>query len=174
MYALPTKEQLLKKLNEGGNSLFSPNLSFQHFGFVALSHFRQQTWCVGYMILVMQSLWLCQFCWSLSENSAKVHMQSYVSAATPVILYINGLFITRELGVDWWNLPFPSLPTYLKDIPIYYQCICLLQKEILQFESLCDTREFVTFVLITDTNEWMVKGSFSFMYIKWSAPFIVK
>lgn len=51
------------------------------------------------------------------------------------------------------SLPFPSLPTYLKDIPIYYQCICLLQKEILQFESLCDTREFVTFVLITDTNE---------------------
>ncbi|XP_030522038.1 accelerated cell death 11 [Rhodamnia argentea] len=52
MYALPTKAQLLKKLNE-------------------------------------------------DENSAKTHMQDYVVASEPVILYINKLFLSRELGIDW-------------------------------------------------------------------------
>lgn len=52
MYALPTKAQLLKKLNE-------------------------------------------------DENSAKTHMRDYVVASEPVILYINRLFLSRELGIDW-------------------------------------------------------------------------
>ncbi|KAK9936906.1 hypothetical protein M0R45_013726 [Rubus argutus] len=52
MYALPTKEQLLNKLNE-------------------------------------------------DENSAKDQMQNYVAASAPLILYIDKLFQTRNLGVDW-------------------------------------------------------------------------
>ncbi|XP_008794458.2 accelerated cell death 11 [Phoenix dactylifera] len=52
MYALPTKAQLLKKLNE-------------------------------------------------DEASAKVQMQNYIRASAPVILYIEELFHSRNLGIDW-------------------------------------------------------------------------
>ncbi|XP_065629588.1 accelerated cell death 11 [Quercus suber] len=52
MYALPTKAQLLQKLNE-------------------------------------------------DEPSARIQMQSYITASAPVILYIDKLFLSRELGVDW-------------------------------------------------------------------------
>lgn len=52
MYALPTKAQLLSKLNE-------------------------------------------------DETSARVQMQNFVSSASVVISYIDGLFISRELGIDW-------------------------------------------------------------------------
>ncbi|XWS67444.1 hypothetical protein CRYUN_Cryun04dG0006900 [Craigia yunnanensis] len=52
MYALPTRAQLLKKLNE-------------------------------------------------DEASARIQMQNYVAASGPVILYIDKLFLSRELGVDW-------------------------------------------------------------------------
>ncbi|RDX63323.1 Accelerated cell death 11 [Mucuna pruriens] len=52
MYVLPTKEQLLKKLNE-------------------------------------------------DEASAKVRMQSYVTASAPLIQYIDKLFVSRDLGIDW-------------------------------------------------------------------------
>ncbi|XP_057971334.1 accelerated cell death 11 [Malania oleifera] len=52
MYALPTKSQLLKKLNE-------------------------------------------------DEASARIQMQSYVATSAPVIFYIDKLFLSRELGIDW-------------------------------------------------------------------------
>lgn len=52
MYALPTKAQLLRKLNE-------------------------------------------------DEISAKTHMQNYISSSAPVIAYIDNLFATRGLGIDW-------------------------------------------------------------------------
>ncbi|XP_073046779.1 accelerated cell death 11 [Primulina eburnea] len=52
MYALPTKVQLLKKLNE-------------------------------------------------DETSASIQMKSYVASVAPVISYIDQLFISRELGIDW-------------------------------------------------------------------------
>ncbi|KAH7544578.1 hypothetical protein FEM48_Zijuj01G0000700 [Ziziphus jujuba var. spinosa] len=52
MYALPTKAQLLKKLNE-------------------------------------------------DEASARTQMQNYVVASTPVIVYIDQLFHSRNLGIDW-------------------------------------------------------------------------
>ncbi|CAN6546025.1 hypothetical protein ACFX13_037127 [Malus domestica] len=52
MYALPTKKQLLNKLNE-------------------------------------------------DENSARVQMQSYIAASAPLILYIDKLFHSRKLGIDW-------------------------------------------------------------------------
>ncbi|XP_020523451.1 accelerated cell death 11 isoform X1 [Amborella trichopoda] len=52
MYALPTKAQLLKKLNE-------------------------------------------------DEASARVQMESYVAASAPIINYIDKLFLSRELGIDW-------------------------------------------------------------------------
>ncbi|KAK3027529.1 hypothetical protein RJ639_041720 [Escallonia herrerae] len=52
MYALPTKAQLLKKLNE-------------------------------------------------EENSARIQMQNYVAASAHVILYIDKLYLSRGLGIDW-------------------------------------------------------------------------
>ncbi|CAN6689432.1 unnamed protein product [Malus baccata var. baccata] len=52
MYALPTREQLMNKLNE-------------------------------------------------DDNSAKVQMQRYIAASAPLSLYIDKLFHSRKLGVDW-------------------------------------------------------------------------
>ncbi|KDP34943.1 hypothetical protein JCGZ_09231 [Jatropha curcas] len=52
MYALPTKSQLLNKLNE-------------------------------------------------DETSAKIQMEYFIAASAPVILYIDKLFLSRELGIDW-------------------------------------------------------------------------
>lgn len=52
MYALPTKAQLLSKLNE-------------------------------------------------DEASARILMQDYVAASAPVIQYVEKLFFSRDLGIDW-------------------------------------------------------------------------
>ncbi|KAB1222654.1 Glycolipid transfer protein [Morella rubra] len=52
MYAIPTKAQMLKKLNE-------------------------------------------------DEASARVEMQSYIATSAPLSLYIDSLFLSRELGIDW-------------------------------------------------------------------------
>ncbi|CAN1812940.1 Accelerated cell death 11 [Linum perenne] len=52
MYALPTRTQLMRKLNE-------------------------------------------------DEASARIEMQNYMAASRPVIVYIDKLFQTRELGIDW-------------------------------------------------------------------------
>ncbi|PSS04941.1 Accelerated cell death like [Actinidia chinensis var. chinensis] len=52
MYALPTKVQLLKKLNE-------------------------------------------------DETTARIEMQNYIDSSVPVIMYIDNLFLSRELGLDW-------------------------------------------------------------------------
>ncbi|KAH9747811.1 Accelerated cell death 11 [Citrus sinensis] len=52
MYALPTRAQLLRKLNE-------------------------------------------------DETSARIQMQDYITTSAPVILYIDKLFLSRELGIDW-------------------------------------------------------------------------
>ncbi|KAF5752704.1 Glycolipid transfer domain-containing protein 1 [Tripterygium wilfordii] len=52
MYALPTRAQLMKKLNE-------------------------------------------------DEDSARIQMESYIVTSAPVITYIDKLFLTRELGIDW-------------------------------------------------------------------------
>ncbi|KAL0414171.1 UNVERIFIED_CONTAM: Accelerated cell death 11 [Sesamum radiatum] len=52
MYALPTRAQLLNKLNE-------------------------------------------------DETSARTQMQNYISSAGPVIVYIDKLFVNRQLGIDW-------------------------------------------------------------------------
>ncbi|KAF2310783.1 hypothetical protein P3X46_031456 [Hevea brasiliensis] len=52
MYALPTKAQLLNKLNE-------------------------------------------------DETSARIQMEYYIAASAPVILYIDKLFLSRELDIDW-------------------------------------------------------------------------
>lgn len=35
------------------------------------------------------------------ENSAKTHMRDYIVASETVILYINGLFLSRDLGIEW-------------------------------------------------------------------------
>ncbi|KAJ8762640.1 hypothetical protein K2173_010661 [Erythroxylum novogranatense] len=52
MYVIPTKGQLLRKLNE-------------------------------------------------DESSARIQMQNFATACAPVVLYIDKLFLTRELGIDW-------------------------------------------------------------------------
>ncbi|KAK4252824.1 hypothetical protein QN277_010971 [Acacia crassicarpa] len=35
------------------------------------------------------------------ESSASVQMQNYVTASAPLIQYIEKLFLSRELGIDW-------------------------------------------------------------------------
>ncbi|KAF3777263.1 Accelerated cell death 11 [Nymphaea thermarum] len=52
MYTLPTRSQLLMKLNE-------------------------------------------------REDSARIQMQSYVTSSAAVINYVDGLFLSREIGIDW-------------------------------------------------------------------------
>lgn len=37
----------------------------------------------------------------LSEPSARIQMQSYITASAPVIQYVDKLFLSRELGLDW-------------------------------------------------------------------------
>lgn len=47
-----------------------------------------------------------------SEASAKVHMQSYVTASAPLIQYIDKLFVSRDLGIDWWILDVFEIVQY--------------------------------------------------------------
>ncbi|KAK4589004.1 hypothetical protein RGQ29_019848 [Quercus rubra] len=35
------------------------------------------------------------------EPSARIQMQSYITASAPVIQYVDKLFLSRELGLDW-------------------------------------------------------------------------
>ncbi|PIN13704.1 hypothetical protein CDL12_13673 [Handroanthus impetiginosus] len=35
------------------------------------------------------------------ETSARIQMQSYIASATAVVMYIDQLFISRKLGIDW-------------------------------------------------------------------------
>ncbi|KAH0932662.1 hypothetical protein HID58_009779 [Brassica napus] len=35
------------------------------------------------------------------EAEAKIHMHSYVNASAPVIAYLDNLFLSRQLGIDW-------------------------------------------------------------------------
>ncbi|KAG5404250.1 hypothetical protein IGI04_010369 [Brassica rapa subsp. trilocularis] len=36
-----------------------------------------------------------------NKAEAKIHMQSYVNASAPVIAYLDNLFLSRQLGIDW-------------------------------------------------------------------------
>ncbi|CAH2046202.1 unnamed protein product [Thlaspi arvense] len=36
-----------------------------------------------------------------TEETVKIHMQSYVTASTPVIAYIDKLFLSKNFGIDW-------------------------------------------------------------------------
>ncbi|XP_042520943.1 accelerated cell death 11-like [Macadamia integrifolia] len=36
-----------------------------------------------------------------NEASARVQMQNYIAASAPVIQYIDKLFLSRQLGIDW-------------------------------------------------------------------------
>ena len=36
-----------------------------------------------------------------SEASARIFMQDYVAASAPVIQYVEKLFFSRDLGIDW-------------------------------------------------------------------------
>lgn len=38
------------------------------------------------------------------EETINVHLQSYVTASTPVIAYLDKLFLSKNLGIDWWRL----------------------------------------------------------------------
>jgi len=38
---------------------------------------------------------------SETETTAKIHMQSYVTASTSVIAYLDGLFVSKQLGIEW-------------------------------------------------------------------------
>ncbi|XP_056844222.1 accelerated cell death 11 [Raphanus sativus] len=36
-----------------------------------------------------------------AEETINVHLQSYVTASTPVIAYLDKLFLSKNLGIDW-------------------------------------------------------------------------
>ena len=36
-----------------------------------------------------------------SEISAKTKMQIYIDSVAPIILYVDKLFTSRDLGIDW-------------------------------------------------------------------------
>lgn len=38
-----------------------------------------------------------------TEETINVHLQSYVTASTPVIAYLDKLFLSKNLGIDWWR-----------------------------------------------------------------------
>lgn len=56
------------------------------------------------MMLIFRFFFLLLLASFASEASAKVQMQIYVSASASVIQYIDKLFVSRDLGVDWWSL----------------------------------------------------------------------
>ncbi|KAG7569164.1 Glycolipid transfer protein superfamily [Arabidopsis thaliana x Arabidopsis arenosa] len=35
------------------------------------------------------------------EAAAKIHMQSYVNSSAPLITYLDNLFLSKQLGIDW-------------------------------------------------------------------------
>ncbi|CAF1818165.1 hypothetical protein Bca4012_029531 [Brassica carinata] len=35
------------------------------------------------------------------EAEAKIQMESYVNASAPVITYLDNLFLSKQLGIDW-------------------------------------------------------------------------
>lgn len=37
----------------------------------------------------------------LPEDSARTHIEEFVKSATPVVEYVNNVFVTNELGTDW-------------------------------------------------------------------------
>jgi hypothetical protein len=41
------------------------------------------------------------FVFSLAEASAKVQMQNFVRSSAPVIHYVESLFTSENLGIDW-------------------------------------------------------------------------
>jgi hypothetical protein len=38
---------------------------------------------------------------SLAEDSAKAQMQNFIRSSAPVISYVEDLFTSRNLGIDW-------------------------------------------------------------------------
>lgn len=40
---------------------------------------------------------------SIPETSARIQMQNYIAALAPVVTYIDELFLSRGLGLDWWS-----------------------------------------------------------------------
>ena len=40
---------------------------------------------------------------SLVEESAKAQLQNFVRSSAPVIRYVEDLFTSRNLGIDWWR-----------------------------------------------------------------------
>ena len=52
------------------------------------------------LLCVLESLVLISS-FVFAESSAIIHMQSYVAASAPVIMYVDKLFLSRELGIDW-------------------------------------------------------------------------
>ena len=52
------------------------------------------------LLCVLESLVLISS-FVFAESSAIIQMQSYVAASAPVIMYVDKLFLSRELGIDW-------------------------------------------------------------------------
>ncbi|KAF2536665.1 hypothetical protein F2Q68_00020160 [Brassica cretica] len=53
----------------------------------------------GMESLPTRALLLCMI--NETEETAKIQMKSYVTASTPVIEYLNKLFLSKKLGTNW-------------------------------------------------------------------------
>ena len=56
--------------------------------------------CDCFYFLFLALSMSCKFV-ILSDASARIQMQNYVAASAPVILYVDKLFHSRNLGIDW-------------------------------------------------------------------------
>lgn len=41
--------------------------------------------------------------WIFTEETFKIHAQSYVTASASVTNYLDNLFLSKNLGIDWWR-----------------------------------------------------------------------
>lgn len=85
MYTLPTRDQLLLRLNETGEVLFWSTLMM-------------------FVVIFFWRLWFLLCCFDLlgaGDQSVEKNMRRYMEASRPIIEYIDKLYIDRNIKLDW-------------------------------------------------------------------------
>ncbi|GKV32089.1 hypothetical protein SLEP1_g40719 [Rubroshorea leprosula] len=75
-------------------------LSLPPFG-ISFAFLLKESNELGFFIFIFKLILMLFFLMFPAEAEAVNQMRSYVDASRPVILYIDKLFISRELGIDW-------------------------------------------------------------------------
>lgn len=65
--------------------------------------FYSESWLTRYS--------LCAFHWILADDSVKTEMERYIDASRPIIEYIDNLFLSRNISLDWWLIHSSSFGT---------------------------------------------------------------